>query len=167
MKKLFLFTLLLMYSVVTIAQEKPEPVSPFYDGNLLTGMDLKSNENVYTDGFATLLEAFTYGGNRLVALQNIDGGWDWPLMMESNSASPVNTIGPIAMGLAQAYQQTGIVTQRTALLNAGALLLTKTNNFSPSDGYLALQLDKIFGVTTYTTHVKTNFYAQLAAGTYE
>ena len=112
MKKLFLFALLLMYSVVTIAQEKPEPVSPFYEGNLLTGMDLKSNGNVYTDGFATLLEAFTFGGNRLVATQNPDGGWGWPL----TGTSALNTLGPIAMGLAQAYQQTGILTQRYSII---------------------------------------------------
>ena len=31
------------------------------------------------------------------------------------------------------------------LTAAGGLLLSKTNNFSPSDGYLAAKLDEIFG----------------------
>lgn len=111
---------------------------------------------------------FQDGGDRLVALQNNDGGWDWPLD-DGNpaSASPINTIGPIAMGLAQAYQATGDASHADALSYAGALLLTKTNNFSPSDGYLAAQLDQTFGGTTYSDHVKTNFYDKLAAGTYD
>ena len=54
-----------------------------------------------------------------------------------------------------------------ALQNAGALLLTKTTNFSPSDGYLAYQLDVIFGGTTYRHHVIANYYDPLAAGTYD
>jgi hypothetical protein len=108
------------------------------------------------------------GADRLAALQNDDGGWDWELD-DGNPAtgSALNTIGPIAMGLAQAYLETGDSAHQTALSNAGALLLSKTNNFSPSDGYLAVQLDSIFGGTTYTDHVKTNFYDELAAGTYD
>jgi hypothetical protein len=102
------------------------------------------------------------GGNELVSKQNTDGGWGWPL----TGASETNTIGPIAMGLAGAYQQSGSSSQRTALTTAGTYLLAKTNNFSPSDGYIAAQLDKILGVATYTSFVKTNFYDQLAAGTY-
>jgi parallel beta-helix repeat protein len=103
------------------------------------------------------------GGNRLVVKQHTDGGWGWPL-----NAPPTygNILGPIAMGLAQAYQQTGLVSQRTALINAGANLLAKTNNFSPSDGYLAAQLDKIFGGSTYRSHVIINFYNKLADSTY-
>lgn len=107
------------------------------------------------------------GGDRLTALQNNDGGWDWPLN-DGNPAntSPLNTLGPIAMGLAQAYLVTGDANHLAALQDAGALLLSKTNNFSPSDGYLAAQLDGIFGGTTYVNHVNTNFYGPLAAGTY-
>ena len=90
-------------------------------------------------GVAPALQA---GGDRLVALQNDDGGWDWPLD-DGNPAnvSPVNTLGPIAQGLAMAYGVTG----DAALADAGALFLTKTTNFSPSDGYLAAKLDEIFG----------------------
>ncbi|MEE4195828.1 MAG: hypothetical protein V2J07_11570, partial [Anaerolineae bacterium] len=82
-------------------------------------------------------------------------------------ASPVNTLGPIAMGLAMAYDQTADADHLAALTNAGALLLTKTNNFSPSDGYLAAKLDEVFGGTTYVDHVITYFYGPLAAGTYD
>ena len=111
---------------------------------------------------------FQAGGDRLVALQNNDGGWDWPLDDgDSNNISPKNTVGPIAMGLAQAYLQTGDADHLAGLQAAGSLLLGKTNNFSPSDGYLAAQLDCIFGDSTYTDHVEFNFYDKLAAGTYD
>ncbi len=103
------------------------------------------------------------GGDRLVATQNADGGWGWPL----TGVSAPNTVGPIAMGLAQAYLATGDASYLPALNKAGAFLLGKTNNFSPSDGYLAAQLDQIFGGTTYRDHVRTYFYDELAAGTYD
>ncbi|MDZ7340454.1 MAG: T9SS type A sorting domain-containing protein [candidate division KSB1 bacterium] len=107
-------------------------------------------------------EAIQKGADRLTATQNSDGGWGWPL----TGTSALNTVGPIAMGLAQAYFNTHDPDHRNALEDAGAFLLTKTNNFSPSDGYLAKALDDIFGGTTYTDHVINNFYGPLAAGTY-
>ncbi|MCC6694584.1 MAG: PEP-CTERM sorting domain-containing protein [Candidatus Hydrogenedentes bacterium] len=112
-------------------------------------------------------DSFDSGGDRLAALQNDDGGWDWDPADDGNPASPspLNTVGPIGMGLAQAYLNTG--EHLSSLTSAGALLLSKTNNFSPSDGYLAATLDEIFSVTTYTDHVTANFYDPLAAGTYD
>ncbi|MEW6584685.1 MAG: hypothetical protein AB1442_03630 [Nitrospirota bacterium] len=103
------------------------------------------------------------GGDRLVAKQYTDGSWGWPL-----DAPPTypNIIGPIAKGLAMAYLATGDVDYYNALQSSGAYLLTKVYNFSPSDGYLAAQLDQIFGGVKYTEHVKKYFYDQLAAGTY-
>ena len=108
------------------------------------------------------------GADRLAELQNLDGGWDWPLYDGDPAVgSASNTVGPIAKGLAQAYLHTGDSAHLAALGQAGAFLLTKTNNFSPSDGYLAAQLDAIFGGTTYVDHVTTYFYGPLAAGTYD
>ncbi len=112
--------------------------------------------------------AFQNGGDRLVDLQNNDGGWDWPLTNnDPTTGSAQNTVGPIAMGLAKAYKETGDPAQLAGLTKAGAFLLAKTNNFSPSDGYLAAELDSIFGGTTYTDYLKSNFYNPLAAGTYD
>jgi len=106
--------------------------------------------------------ALTKGADRLTAIQNPDGGWAWP----PTGSSAQNTVGPIAMGLAQAYRSTHGSTHYSALIAAGNFLLAKTNNFSPSDGYLAAQLDRVFGVTTYTVHVKTHFFDKLASGSY-
>ena len=112
--------------------------------------------------------AFQAGADRLADLQNDDGGWDWPLDDgDPASISPVNTVAPIGMGLAQAYAHTLDAAHRDALADAGAFLLTKRYNFSPSDGYLAAQLDAIFGSTTYVDHVMTYYYGPLAAGTYD
>jgi hypothetical protein len=110
-----------------------------------------------------------FGGNRLVDLQNNDGGWDWPLDDgDPNNASPQNTIGPIGMGLAKAYRATsdppGMV---DALQNVSAFLLAKTNTFSPPDGYLAAELDDMLGGTTHADHLNTYFYGPLASGTYD
>src|SRR5512138_3171113 len=71
---------------------------------------------------------FQAGGERLALLQNNDGGWDWPLD-DGNpaSASPKNTVGPIAQGLALAYLHTGDLSQQGALRLAGDFLLAKTN----------------------------------------
>ena len=111
---------------------------------------------------------FSTGGARLAALQNNDGGWDWPLDDgDPTNVSPPNTIGPIGMGLAQAYLQTGHPDIYDALKDVAVFLQSKTNNFSPSDGYLAAMLDDIFGGTANVDHVTTYFYAKLAAGSYD
>jgi hypothetical protein len=112
--------------------------------------------------------ALQAGADRLTALQNNDGGWDWDPADDGNpnSVSPLNTIGPIGVGLAQAYRFTGDADHLAALQKVGDLLLTKVGNFSPSDGELAVKLDEVFGGSTYTDYVKSNFYDLLAAGTY-
>ncbi len=106
--------------------------------------------------------ALQAGGDRLAATQNADGGWGWPL----TGASAQNTVGPIAMGLAKAYSHTGSASQLAALQKARTFLLAKTNTFSPPDGYLAAELDRVFGGNTYKNHVIANYYGPLAAGTY-
>jgi len=130
---------------------------------LLTGISL-----VLVSGLlvTTQADVFQAGADRLVSLQNNDGGWDWPLNDGNpNNASPTNTIGPIAMGLAKAYLQTGDPNHLLGLQNASAFLTSKTV-FSPSDGYLAVELDSILGGTTNVDYVKANFYDRLAAGTF-
>lgn len=114
---------------------------------------------------ADVLTVLDDGGDRLVATQYTDGGWGWPL-----NAPPTysNIIGPIAMGLAKAYRETGDAGQFTALQNAAAYLQSKpTGYFSPSDGYIAAELDSILGGTANTDFVKANFYDKLASGTYD
>jgi hypothetical protein len=146
---------------------RPEAAVPFED-------DLTSREQIgLTLSFdrvmaLTSLEVFQAGADRLAALQNDDGGWDWPLDDgNANNISPKNTVGPIGQGLALAYGFTGDPDHQAALADAGDLLLGKQYNFSPSDGYLAATLDEVFGVTTYTDHVKLYFYDPLANGTYD
>lgn len=113
---------------------------------------------------ANVFTVMQNGGSRLAATQYTDGGWGWPL-----NAPPTyeNIIGPIAMGLAQAYRVTGDPAMLSALQDAAAYFQSKpTGYFSPSDGYIAAELDSILGGTANTDFVKANFYDQLAAGTY-
>ncbi len=130
-------------------------------GSVISGMIVGDVD--YTPWMLTGAIRAGTAGNRLVDLQNTDGGWGWPL----TGASAVNTIGPIAKGLAEAYKATHDPDMLDALEDAGTLLSTKINNFSPSDGYLALALDELFGGTTYVDHMNANFYGPLAAGTYD
>src|ERR1035437_10151937 len=99
---------------------------------------------------AVAIDPLQSGADRLTALQNNDGGWDYPLD-NGNPATgtAMKTLGTIGMGLAQGYLQTNDPSHRNALAKAGSLLLTKTNNFTGTDGELANQLDGIFGGATY------------------
>jgi len=117
----------------------------------LLGMSSAVWANALSDGIARLIET-----------QNSDGGWGWPV----TGGSAVNTIGPIGMGFTRAYQYTQTPEHLQALQLTGNFLLTKQNNFSPSDGYLANALDGIFTGTTYKDHLNTYFYGPLAAGNY-
>jgi len=137
--------------------------------NMLTGL-ITLLLLVITFSFAVGAQSGTVlknGADRLVQLQKADGGWAWPLTSPPGTPSPPNTIGPIAKGLAEAYLYTNDPAHQAALIKVGAFLLTKRNNFSPSDGYLAATLDKILGGNTYTNHVLNYFYGPLAAGTYK
>ncbi|MBI5955132.1 MAG: right-handed parallel beta-helix repeat-containing protein [Chloroflexi bacterium] len=162
--------LLLAPSGVGLAQSPtpPDAATPF-EGTLPSEDNVSKTSSMAISAMAIPLigDVYQTGADRLTALQNTDGGWDWPLD-DGNPASisPRNTVGPIGKGLAEAYLHTGDPDHKAALADAGALLLSKTNNFSPSDGYLAAALDDILGGTAYTDHVMTNFYGPLAAGTY-
>ncbi|MEW6401298.1 MAG: hypothetical protein AB1649_05825 [Chloroflexota bacterium] len=159
--KALLIILILLSSISGLASSgsRPEASAPF-EVKLALSEDLEV--------MALPSEAvFQNGADRLADLQNDDGGWDWPLY-DGNPAkgSLPSTVGPIAKGLAEAYGYTGDPNHLAALQAAGTFLLSKKNNFSPPDGYLAAALDEISGGTTYTDHVMTNFYGPLAAGTY-
>jgi hypothetical protein len=123
-------------------------------------------------GAGSLADAFKAGGNRLVATQNNDGGWDWPLFdAYPKFSNAPNILAPTGMGLLQAYLSPDPnhrdPNQLAALQKAGGYLLNKRPWFiTPDDGYLAVALDSAFGVTTYTDYVKKNFYEPLARGTY-
>ncbi len=169
-KFLTLITLIVLVSMLLVptgniraqSPQHPAPAAPF-EGETTSGGGTTSAARTPSLRSATSLSVFQNGAARLTATQNSDGGWGWPL----TGASALNTIQPIAQGLAEAYTHTMDLTNRAALLKAGTYLLAKTNNFSAGDGILAAKLDSIFGGNTYTSFVKTNFYDKLAAGTYD
>ncbi|HBB92054.1 MAG: hypothetical protein A2X22_10080 [Bacteroidetes bacterium GWF2_49_14] len=165
MRKLLLFVGGLLFATIVIGQNatKPQLAYPFSD------VILQSTEKAtpHLKGIS-LTGEFTGttiqdGGDRLVEKQYTDGAWGWDL-----NAPPTygNIHGPITKGLAQAYIYTADPDHFNALKKAAAYLLTKTYNFSPSDGYLAKALDEVFGGTTYRNHLNTKFYGPLEMGTY-
>jgi len=110
------------------------------------------------------------GSDRLVELQNDDGGWDNPLD-DGNPAvgTDAERFASVAMGLAMAYHQipeSNAPDVLAALAKAKTFLLAKTNDFAANDAALAVELDDIFGTTQCSDYVCTNFYDKLAAGTY-
>ncbi|MHC4529268.1 MAG: PASTA domain-containing protein, partial [Planctomycetota bacterium] len=112
--------------------------------------------------------AMASGGERLVELQNNDGGWDWDQLDDGdpNAGSDDVNFAPVAMGLAQAYRQTGDANMLAALQRSKLRLLSKIDTFTVADGALAVELDSILGGTACVDYVNTNFYDKLAAGTY-
>ena len=113
-------------------------------------------------------DVFQAGVDRLVMNQNGDGGWDWPFRDEDPAVSNApSVLAPTAMGLLEAYKRTGDPNHLAALQKVGTFFLSKRpGDITPEDGYLAVALDKVFGVTSYAKFVKENFYDALAAGTY-
>jgi len=114
-------------------------------------------------------DVFQVGEGRLAALQNKDGGWDWLLPdLNRNLSDAPNILAPTGMGLVAAYRVTGDPNYLAPLKKAGDYLLAKKPQYvTPEDGYFAVALDGIFGVTKYSDFVKKNFYEPLANGTYD
>jgi hypothetical protein len=114
-------------------------------------------------------EVYKAGGERLIATQNGDGGWDWPLRdLNPKVSNAPGILAPTAMGLVQTYRVTGDPNCLEALKKVAAYLLKKSPlAITPEDGYLAAALDEVLAVTTYTEFVKKNFFNPLASGTYD
>ena len=166
MRKFILFFIVLFFFAEVSAQHpaRPQVAYPF-DGTVLpTPKKGVSQQSIIAKapGDAFAASTIPTGGERLVNLQNPDGGWGWLL----TGPSAQNTVGPIAMGLARTYSYNFSSTQLDALGRARTLLLNKTNTFYPSDGSLAKALDDIFGGTACRDRVTTYYYQPLAAGTY-
>ena len=135
------------------------------------GLCLVAASTVYATDWTTV---FQNGADRLTALQNNDGGWDYPLDDGNpDSGTANNCTGPTGMGLVQAYLKTGDSDHLAALQNLSANLQTQRTYtttpyyFSCWDGLLAARLDSILGGTANVDYVKAHFYDELAAGTYE
>ena len=159
----FLYSILILsfFTITIFGQQRPNVAYPVFNNDMSSISKLSKSNQVYSGVFSD--NVIQNGADRLTSKQYTDGSWGWPL-----DAPPTygNIVGPIAMGLAKAYYYMDNPGHLTALSNAGAYLLTKTNNFSPSDGYLAATLDQIFGGTTYRQYLIDNYYGPLAAGTY-
>lgn len=127
---------------------------------LITGFLL----NLPMQASATTFES---GGDRLIDLQQWDGGWDWPLLDADSTNTPKNTAAPIAMGLLAAYKQTGDSKYLAGAVKAGDFIKAVSPPHSTGNGIFMSQLSKVTGDSSYAADVKTEFYDALAAVTYD
>jgi beta-lactam-binding protein with PASTA domain len=134
------------------------------------GVDANVGTVVALEVSAGVASEMVLGGYRLVELQNNDGGWDSPLS-DGNPYAGSDPYGFTwaAIGLSQAYlfsRQNDDPNLRAGLERASSYLLNNEHDFTVGDGYLAIELDRVFGGTVHKDHVKRTFYDKLAAGTY-
>ena len=66
------------------------------------------------------------GGERLIEMQNTDGGWGWEL----TGASATNSAGPCGSGLLSVYSATGDVKYLNAAIKTGEFVIAQ-----PGDTY--------------------------------
>lgn len=112
---------------------------------------------------ADLATAIQDGGDRLVGLQDVDGKWGWPL-----NAPPTynNIVGPIGLGLLNAYGQTSDIAHLDSAKAAGDALVLQTESWVGTyNPMFLLALYDETGDAAYQTQVQT-FFSELANGTY-
>ncbi len=113
-------------------------------------------------------DTFEDGGNRLLGLQNDDGGWDWPLDNgDPATGSANNTAAPIAMGLLAAYEQTGDSAYLAGAVEAGEFIKAVSPPHSTGNGIFMSELSKVTGDASYVADVKSEFYDALEGGVYD
>ena len=113
-------------------------------------------------------DTFTDGADRLLAMQNNDGGWDWALTNGNpDTGSAPNTAGPIGMGLLAAYEATGVAEYLGAAVDAGDFIVSGAPPYAVSDGVFLAALSDLTGDAGYADAVRTDYYGALAAGTYD
>jgi hypothetical protein len=120
-------------------------------------------------GFYGMVGATTFqdGGDRLVVLQQDDGGWDWPLFdNDYTDASPANTAAPIGMGLLSSYQLTNDNTHLNSAIAAGNFIIDNSPPHSTGNGIFMHELSEITGDMQYANDVKSEYYDALATGNY-
>ena len=105
------------------------------------------------------------GSERLIEMQNTDGGWGWEL----TGASATNSAGPCGSGLLSVYIATGDVKYLNAAIKTGEFVIAQPGDgytYRPSVGIFMKRLSDITGDSKYANAVKTNYYDALENGTF-
>lgn len=102
--------------------------------------------------------------------QNTDGGFPWT---SPGGESTHNTTGVTAMGVINAYEETGGSTYLTAAEDAGDYIKDtlpsnhpNKNPFATFDPYFCWRVSSVAGDSTWSDHAASGFFDALAAGTY-
>jgi hypothetical protein len=102
------------------------------------------------------------GADRVVALQNPDGGWPWPL----TGGTALTVGGPIGCGLLSAYRVTGDADHLNSALAYGNLVNTKTSDWARTFTLMFLvNLSETSRIPAYLNKAK-GFFTDLTNGTY-
>jgi hypothetical protein len=109
------------------------------------------------------------GAEHILDQQCHNGGFGWP--HDDCSATYHNITGPILLGVMGAYAHTQDPLQLVGALNGGAFDLSSQYDngefrFSTYTPVFLHELALRSGNTTFSTHVETNLFGELAAGTY-
>ncbi len=118
------------------------------------------------DSYETAIIA---AADRLVAVQNTDGGWDWgPPNENPNDVSPYNTIGVTAQGILDAYRLESKPSYLAACTNAYTLILAFSTDVDPikhrirgPDISFLVELSEVTLDSTYAVFAKGRYDSAL------
>ena len=115
-------------------------------------------------------DALQDGADEIISYQCADGGWGWP-HENCPTTTYYNITGPIAMGLLDAYEATSDANHLSAAVDAGDFDLTSQwtggeARFGTGTPAFMVQLSDASSDSTYSDFAETEFFDELAAGTY-
>jgi hypothetical protein len=115
---------------------------------------------------APLIPAIQSGADHILTIQNTNGSFTWAHGPSTAGPGNTNITGPIGMGLVSAYGETGDSDHLTGATDAADFLLTKTSDWVGSyNPFFLLKTYDATGTTAYKDKA-TEFFDELAAGTY-
>jgi hypothetical protein len=167
-KALFLM-LAIVAMTASICTASPVGVSPFSDDEQLPVGERKAGPGGSTLAIGPGLQA---AADYIVDSQCSSGGWCW----ESGTGccgtgAPYNTVGPIVMGLLNAYAIIGDPSHLAAAeLGANWDMASAYSNgeyrASTMSAYMLHRMTAVTGDSTYSDWAETEFFDELTAGTY-
>jgi len=128
---------------------------------LVVGLGLVTAVPAAAYSYDDYTNAITKTADRLVALQGTDGGWDWVvtgLTTHSDQPSGANLYGVTALGLIDAYQETGDEAYKTAAQNTADHLKTLDRAGDPAvriqsfDYRFLVEFSALSGDPSYEAH---------------
>lgn len=143
----------------------PGPISHWDD----SGLTLVASRPVVGGAPSTAGFGLQLGADHIVSQQCGDGGFGWP--HADCAATYHNITAPICLGLLEAHATTGDAAHLAAAVAGGAFDLTSTYpngeaRFGSGTPEFLRRLSAVSGDPQYANFASTEFFGELAAGTY-